>query len=121
MRLRELAITLFICSSVLVGCSKSKDNITSNYFYEFRHTPNDADFIVFNNEKTKFLYNSTSGNWFCRFEKDKIFASHLVETNEEKYIGYVKDYKTIVIEQFVSVAVAGEYELTDIKFKGEWE
>lgn len=117
MKLRRLAILPFIC---LVSCSSNANVIQGNYFYELRHTPNNADFFVFNEDKTQFNYND-SGVYFIRFDNEKFYGKHLAETAEEQYLGYVVDMRTIHLEKWASTIVSGDYELTQIKYKGEWK
>lgn len=118
MKLRRLLTTLFICSCV--SCGTPQSNIKSRYFYEYRTTPNHADFIVFNETKTQFIYNGDY-EYTCRFEDKKIYGSTM--GLQEICIGFYNSLlDTIVINTSEHKFIVGEYVVnTTFKYRGDFK
>lgn len=113
MKLRKLAITLFICSCV--SCDYKSN---SNCYYVLESSPIKTCFIVFNEKFDQCYYgNNTKQHYgYARFEDNKYY-------NSNYYVGYLKDYRTLILEDTSSIDIldVGEYKLSSFVYSGGWK
>lgn len=123
MKLKRLMILPFIC---LVSCNsvgeKGQLKLEPNCYYTMQLTPNYTCWLLFNNDLTRYDYYSRksnnedfgNGGRKCELRENGIFSIH-----DNRIIGYIKDYQTVVIEYEDWPYVVGTYTKSDIYYKGE--
>lgn len=108
MKLRRLMIIPFIC---LVSCGSAKNNVISHCAYQHFTTHNRVEYIVFNKDKTEFIYNETL-HFKCWFKKNNKIYGTPINNDLDMYIGYVeKDFHYIQIETDNKSFVQGQYKV----------